>query len=124
MKKVLMVSLISISAMFQSVANATANDTLTCTFTKLQFGAKPELNKSFEFVTRPGYLPNARGKFQIPGENVVVSVSSTLIDENVQTSMTVKINGTNISTSFTNTKNTQLAYLQINNSGVIRCSAD
>ena len=65
-----MVSLISISAMFQGVANATANNTLTCTFTRLQFGAKPELNKSFEFVTRPGYLPNARGTFQIPGKKM------------------------------------------------------
>ena len=126
MKKISIFSFILASVMVQGVfANAIPKNILICTFTKNQFGAKSELVGSFPFVTTPGYLPIAKGSFQIPEHRIVIAVSSTLIDsENVQTSMKIKIGKTYLSTSFNDTRADQRAYFQVNDDGVAQCSAE
>lgn len=128
MKNILMVFLTLIS--HNIYATVMSDRVLVCTFTRLNFGAKPEITKVFRFVEKPGYLPLAQGVFFIPSENTAVNVSANLIyvneekSEYVKTSITLRSKQMSVSAGFSNRIQEQSSILQLNNSGIILCKTN
>lgn len=110
-------------------ASTTKERVLLCQFTEGLFGEKPTALGTFKFIEEPGLLPAAKGSFHVPGENISISVRSILFvdreskTESVQTSMTLNVEKTVITTSFSNEIDEQLSYVQIDNTGVVLCTA-
>ncbi|MEO5668375.1 MAG: hypothetical protein ABIR96_09970 [Bdellovibrionota bacterium] len=113
-----------------SLAGATTNRVLTCTFTKNRFNAEPEILGAFNVVEWPGLLPSAQGSFRASSRNLKIDVNSLIIkdpdtqEEYVQTSMSLKVGETILKTSFSSKSDDQRAWVEINDEGFVLCTMD
>ena len=129
MRKLLALSaVVTLFVILTNSANASTIRMMTCSYTKLEFGSIPVVIGQFEFIEKPGYLPEAKGELNFSMRPVrKIHVNSYLVtdpdsgDESVVTNLGVDVGGTTLTSQFSNKIAEQMAGVQIGKKVAITC---